>query len=59
MFGLGPNYLEVFAPLAAIYVWQRLFVSNGRCSLLSLLILLTGIALWLTLFRPWDRGATF
>ena len=46
MFRLGPDYSPEPWAFACLIVWYRYFCQAGRFSLLSLFVLLTGVALW-------------
>jgi len=54
MYGIGPDYSSgIILALMAI-AWHRAFWREGKCSLYSLLVAMTGIAIWLIVFRPWQ-----
>jgi hypothetical protein len=59
MFGIGQFEFEWLVPIVALVVWFRVFRHGRRFSLLSLFVLITGVALWLALFRPWEPRGLF
>jgi hypothetical protein len=57
MFGLGPNYLLLVIPLAAMVAWYRTFCSSGplsRYPWLAVATLIAGALIWSTM--TWSSG---
>ena len=59
MFGMGTFEFELLIPVVGLIVWFRVFRQGKRFSLLSLFILLTGVAIWLAVFKPWGARVMF